>query len=185
MKSQPVSAFPRSRTLVHPGPAGAVRIQTMQAPRARHVRLSLRPDCSLYDALVQPLTQLDINSAAVTVLGGQFATLDYCTPAANPAGPSVAKYSAPVHVERVFMVSATATLGTGADGEPLVHCHATLRTADGATKGGHILTEKSIIGAAPITALVTSFDTFGLQQVHDAETTMPLFLPQQHGDKLQ
>src|SRR5699024_10781205 len=124
MKSQPACALPRSRTLLHPGPAAPARIRTMQAPRAQHVRLSLQPGCSLFDALVQPLARLDISSAAATLLSGHFARLDYCTPAANPAGPSVAKYSAPVHAERVLMVSATATLGTSTVGEPLVHCHA-------------------------------------------------------------
>lgn len=177
MPLKQASAYPRSRTLIHPGPVGPVRIHALQSPQGRHLRLSLQPGLSLYDALVKPLTEHRITSAAITLFGGYFSSVYYCTPAANPAGPSVAKYSAPVHVDRTHLISGTATLGRSAAGAPLIHCHATLRTADGTTKGGHILPESSFVDAEPITALVLSFDTFGLQQIHDEETTMPLFQP--------
>src|SRR5699024_2038951 len=121
----------RARTLAHPGAAGTMRITALHGAQARHLRLRLPAGSSLHAALVTPLAEHGVTSAAITLLSGRFDALDYCTPAANPAGPSVAKYSPPVHVEQVMLVAATATLGRSSDGQPLVHCHATLRTAEG------------------------------------------------------
>ena len=75
------------------------------------------------------------------------------------------------------MVFGNATLGKDADGEPLVHCHAAIRTEDGWTKGGHILTRSTIVGVQPISVLVTALDGFELRVVFDPETNISLIQP--------
>jgi len=62
-------------------------------------------------------------------------------------------------------------------GQPIVHCHAAIRTADGVMKGGHIMTQSCIVGPEPISVLVTSLDGFELRVTFDPETNIPLIQP--------
>ena len=75
------------------------------------------------------------------------------------------------------MVFGNATLGRSIESEPLVHCHAVVRTGRGEVVGGHIVTEKTIVGPKPIALLVTSLEGFELRQSFDEETGIPLFQP--------
>lgn len=169
---------PRPRTLVHPGRFNPVRIQMGQAASARHIRLALQPGLSLFAALVEPLAAAGVTSASTTILGGFFDRLDYCVAPPDPAGRAVIAYTDPIPAGAAHMIFGNATLGLALDGRPLVHCHATLRSAAGAVKGGHILTETSIIGPTPIPVLVTAFEGFVLKQAYDAETNIPLLQPE-------
>ncbi len=82
------------------------------------------------------------------------------------------------------MVFGNATLGKSANGAPLVHCHAAVRTESGLIRGGHILTQQSIVGSEPIAVLVTSLDDFELRVAYDAETNIPLLQPREEfGDE--
>lgn len=177
MVIEPTSKLVRARTLIHPGAFNPVRIHSKRAPSARHVRLLLEPGISLFDGLVKPLAALGVKSASTTILGGIFESLEYCVAPPDPTSKAIIAYSAPIAAGRSYMVFGNATLGKDADGEPLVHCHAAIRTEDGRTKGGHILTRSAIVGAQPISVLVTSLDGFELRVVFDPETNIPLIQP--------
>lgn len=167
----------RPRLLIHPGRFNPVRINSLGAPAARHVRLSLAPGCTLYEAIVKPLAGIGIRNASLTILGGAFDVLSYCVAPPDPSGQAVIAYTAPIDAGAAYMVFGNATLGRSLKGEPLVHCHATIRTAAGELRGGHILTEDCVIGPQPISALVTSLEGFNLQQAYDPETNIPLLQP--------
>lgn len=167
----------RPRTLVHPGPFDPVRIRSMHSRGARHIRLSLQPGLSLFDALVKPLYAMGVKNASTTLLGGFFADLRYCLAPPDPSGRAVVAYTGPISAGSACMIFGNATLGKNLHGAPLVHCHAVIRTECGLIKGGHILTEQSIIGSAPIPVLVTSLDDFELRVAHDPETNIPLLQP--------
>jgi len=169
--------FPRPRTLIHPGRFNPVRIQSLASSAGRHIRLSLQPGLSLYDALVGPLRAVGVTSASTTILGGFFDDLSYCVAPPDPSGRAVIAYTSPIVAGRAFMVFGNATLGKAVDGRPLVHCHAAIRTEAGEMKGGHILTESCLVGPVPIPVLVTSLDDFELRQAFDPETNIPLLQP--------
>lgn len=175
--SQPPRAAERARMLRHPGVHNPVRIESRRCAAPRHARLTLAPGARLHDAIVKPLAAAGVRSASMTILGGAFARLLYCVAPPDPEGASVVRYSDPIDAGASRMIFGNATLGFCAAGEPLVHCHATLIRADGAARGGHILTDQAIIGAAPITALVTAFEAFELHQRYDPETRMSLLQP--------
>lgn len=170
--------FSRPRTLIHPGRAMPVRIQSLRSPSARHVRLLLAPGQSLYDAIVKPLAAQDIHDASLTILGGFFDSLSYCVAPPDPSGRAVIAYTSPIDGGAGWLVFGNATLGRGMNGAPIVHCHAAMRTQAGPVKGGHLLTEACIIGGQGLSALVTSLDGFVLQQAYDPETNIPLLQPQ-------
>ncbi len=179
MTAQRSSVFPRPRTLIHPGAFNPVRIQSKLSRRARHVRLLLQPGASLFDGIVAPLGSLGIHSASMTILGGYFDTLQYCVAPPDPRHEAVIRYSAPIAAGPAYMVFGNATLGKGMDGGPVVHCHAALRTAQGASKGGHVIAQDAIVGSWPIAVLVTSLDGFDLRVAFDPETNIALIQPLQ------
>jgi predicted DNA-binding protein with PD1-like motif len=174
--SQGMAVPPRARTLVHPGAFNAVRIKSLSAPSARHVRLLLMPGMTLHDALVEPLAAMGIEHASTTILGGAFAALHYCVAPPDPTGQAIIAYSNPIDAGSAMMIFGNATIGKSMTGEPLVHCHATVRTASG-IKGGHIMPQASVVAGAPIPVLVTSLDGFELRQAYDPETNIPLLQP--------
>ncbi|MDB5929739.1 MAG: hypothetical protein JWR60_1446 [Polaromonas sp.] len=170
---------PRVRSLVHPGPVSPARIQSLQCAQGRHFRLALQPGLSLFDALVGPLAGAGVHSASVSLLGGYLDGVDYCFAGPDPSGRSLAAYCQPVQAGRAYLIFGNAMLGKGADGQPLVHCHAALRTEAGDIRGGHLLPTSCRVGWQPITALVTALDGFELRAIFDPETNLPLFQPRE------
>jgi predicted DNA-binding protein with PD1-like motif len=177
MASRVTSEFPRPRTLIHPGAFNPVRIHSRHCQCARHVRLALQPGRSLFDALVRPLADMGIENASTTILGGFFDELQYCLAPPDPSERAVIAYTQPRAAGRCAMVFGNATIGKGADGRPLVHCHAAIRTESGEMRGGHIIAQASIVGCDPIAVLVTSLEGFELQVAFDAETNIALMQP--------
>lgn len=165
------------RYLRQPGRFNPVRIKSVASPFGRHFRLLLEPGETLYDAVVKPLANLEIRDASMTILGGWFKDLYYCVAPPDPEGRTVIAYSEPRPAGFTYMVFGNATLGRSIDGDPLVHCHAAVKTERGEVMGGHIVTEKTIVGPKPISVLITSLEGFELRQAFDEETGIPLFQP--------
>ena len=168
---------PRPRTLVHPGPFDPVRMQHRHAARGRHFRLALAPGLSLHDAIVGPLRERGVESASMTILGGRLAALAYCVAPPDPSGARIATYARPIEAGPALLIFGNATLGKGARGEPLVHCHATFALADGRVRGGHVVVDRSVVDALAPAVLATSLDGFELRVSYDEETAMPLMRP--------
>lgn len=175
--SDRMPGLPRPRTIVHPGPYGAVRIDHMHADRGRHFRLSLPQGRSLYDAIVEALTSVDVNNASMTLLDGDLEGLSFCLAAPDDTGRAVATYTAPHVAGSARFIFGNATLGKSHTGAPVVHCHAVFRMADGAVRGGHVLTDKTIVGRTPVKVMATALDGFDLRLTYDEETRMPLMRP--------
>ncbi|MCO5977007.1 PCC domain-containing protein [Ideonella oryzae] len=171
------AALPRPRTLVHPGPFRASRIDAMHAPHGRHFRLSVGSGPSLYEALVEGLAAHQVTSASMTLIGGRFDLLTFCFAGEDRSGQALVRYSAPMVTESAQFVFGNATLGKTAAGRPIVHCHAVFRGGDGRMLGGHLLTERCRVGTAPMTVLATSLEGFELRVDVDAETRTPLLHP--------
>ena len=169
--------LPRARTLVHPGPVGPIRIEHRHAKQARHFRLGLEPGRTMEDAIIEPLLLLGVTSASMTLLGGRLETLLYCVAPPDPTGERVANYTRPIPAGPATLIFGNATLGKNARGEPIVHCHATFACADGQVRGGHIVVDRSVVGAGSIPVLATSLDGIELRITQDAETHMPLMRP--------
>ena len=171
------AAFPRARTLVHPGPSDAVRIDHMSDAHGRHFRLSLPSGETIHDALVDALAQEGVTSASMTLLGGDLDGLGFCLAQPDPSGRRVAMYGPPHSEAQARLIFGNATLGKDERGAPVVHCHAAFRTADGTVRGGHILTDRTRVGRDPVTVVVNALDSFELRIGFDQETCMPLMRP--------
>ena len=171
------AAFPRARTLVHPGLSDTVRIDHMSDARGRHFRLSLPSGETIHDALVDALAQEGVSSASMTLLGGDLDGLGFCLAQPDPSGRRVAMYGPPHAEARARLIFGNATLGRDERDEPVVHCHAAFRTSDGTVRGGHILTGTTRVGREPVTVVVNALDSFDLRIGFDKETCMPLMRP--------
>lgn len=176
--TEKTTALPRARTVVHPGPYGPVRIAHMQADRGRHFRLSLPPGGTLYDSLVQALAAEDVASASMTLIDGELEHLSFCMALPDPSGRVLATYGAPEALCGARLIFGNATLGQSASGSPVVHCHGAFCEAGGRVRGGHLLTERTVIGRIPVTVVVTALDSFDLRVAYDEETRMPLMRPE-------
>jgi predicted DNA-binding protein with PD1-like motif len=169
--------LPRPRTLVHPGPVGAIRIEHRHANLGRHFRLGLQPGRTMQDAIIEPLMLLGVQAASMTILGGRLSKLLYCVAPPDPTGERVANYTRPIDAGPATLIFGNATLGKNGRGEPIVHCHATFVCEDGQVRGGHIVVDRSDIAEAPIPVLATSLDGIELRITQDDETHMPLMRP--------
>ena len=169
--------LPRPRTLVHPGPVGAIRIEHRHANLGRHFRLVLEPGRTMQDAIIEPLMLLGVQAASMTLLGGRLAKLLYCVAPPDPTGERVANYTRPIDAGAATLIFGNATLGKNGRGEPVVHCHATFVCEDGRVRGGHIVVGRSVVAEAPIPVLATSLDGIELRITQDDETHMPLMRP--------
>ncbi len=171
---------PPSRKVVHPGPLDAVRIDHRSDDRGRHFRLTLPSGRTLHESLVQALTEEGVSSASMTLLDGDLETLHYCLAQPDPSGRLVAMYG-PSHSERdARFIFGNATLGKSMDGSAVVHCHAAFRTRTGTVRGGHVLTDKTVVGRRSIAVVVTALDSFELRIGYDDETRMSLMRPHAH-----
>lgn len=177
MKGATSGQHPRPRTLIHPGRVNPIRINSLSAKRGRHVRLALQPGRSIFDGIVEPLAEMGVVNASMTVLGGFCETFQYCVAPRDPSGKAVIAYGPPIDAGPSYLIFGNATLGISMKGKPLVHCHAAVRREDGRVKGGHVLTESCIVGPSPIPVLVLSLDEFDLRQAVDPETNLPLLQP--------
>ena len=169
--------LPRPRTLVHPGPVGAIRIEHRHANQGRHFRLGLQPGRTLQDAIIEPLMLLGVQAASMTILGGRLGKLFYCVAPPDPTGERVANYTRPIDAGAATLIFGNATLGKNGRGEPIVHCHATFVCGDGNVRGGHAVVDRSTVADAPIAVLVTSLEGIELRITQDEETHMPLMRP--------
>lgn len=167
----------RPRTLVHPGPVAPLRLEQGVARGQRQWRLTLAPGQVLLPALTGALATLRVHSAALALLGGELQTVAYCLPIPDPEGQVIATYGAPRVVHDAGLLRGSATLGQTADGAPVVHCHATFADAEGVVRGGHVLTERSVVGLRPVTVLVTALDGIELHLGFDPETRLHMLRP--------
>ncbi|MDM0108381.1 DUF296 domain-containing protein [Variovorax sp. J22R24] len=168
---------PRPRTFVHPGPFGPVRIETLCASKGRHFRLALPSGSSIHDGIVEALASVGVQNASMTLIDGDLDDLSFCLARADVTRRVVAAYTKPLSVRSARLIFGNATLGKSSSGAPAVHCHAVFRMQDGKVRGGHLLTEKCIVGAKPVTVVATSLDGFDLRISYDQETHMPLMRP--------
>ena len=130
-RSLRVQAPPRPRTLIHPGTFNPVRIQPLRRtwpPRAA----AAQAGASLFDAMVDTLAEAGIANASMTILGGGFRHLDYCTAPPDPQHRMVVAYTAPISAGAAYLIFGNATLGKTDAGAPLVHCHAAFCDETGA-----------------------------------------------------
>lgn len=179
MQPTAISTTVRPRTLIHPGKSIPTRILHRHCTTGRHFRLSLQPGLSLHEALVLPLQAIGVRSASTTLLGGQMNQLLYCVAPPDASGQAVICYTAPIDAGQAHFIFGNATVGRDTQDKPIVHCHAAFRTATGAIKGGHIITQQTMIGPHPITVLVTAFSEFDLQVCYDPETNISLIQPRE------
>jgi predicted DNA-binding protein with PD1-like motif len=165
------------RLVRHPGRPADARYLAESSPNCRTLRLTFAPGISLLEGIVLPLQREKITSAVINLLGGPMERIEYCMPADDTTGHTVATYGEPGRERNGFFLGGTATLGLAVDGLPFIHCHGSFVTEAGELRGGHIVTEKTIVGPTPLTAFVRTIETFIVQLSEDSETNHRVFHP--------
>jgi predicted DNA-binding protein with PD1-like motif len=163
------------RRLVQPGPVAFDRIEAMGAD-CTHRTIVLAAGLTLEEAITQPLTQAGARAATLRIRDLALDPLWCVMPGPADDASHVAYFSAPRQGEgRCLVRQANVTFGCR-DGVPWLHCHAFWTEADGSTRGGHVLLNKSRV-AAPCSADAWSFTELGIGAEPDRETNFSLLRP--------
>lgn len=177
MSAVPASGPYRPRTMAHPGPVAPLRLEHVAARGQRQWRLRLAPGQVLLSALTEALAGQGVHAAALALCGGELQTVAYCLPIPDPEGQVIATYGAPLVLHKACLLRGSATLGQTTEGAPVIHCHATFADAQGAVRGGHVLTERTVVGRRPVTVLATALDGLELRLGFDPETRLHMLRP--------
>ena len=173
----PEPSLGHPRTLVHPGPRADVRLAHVAAHGGRQIRLSLTTGTCLHDGLTRALAAAGVQAAAMALIGGDLAEVAYCLPIPDPKGQVIATYGEPHVLRGASLLRGSATLGQDDQGAPVIHCHASFCDADGGVRGGHVLTQRTVVGERPVTVLVSVLDGVALRLGFDAETRLNMLKP--------
>lgn len=162
----------------HPGPLARERCTVRAAMAADQHRLWIAPGTTLFDGLAADLLARGIDHASFLLFDGDLSEAFFHT--ANPTADSdrVIAYGPPFKIEGgATLLTANATLGHKADGQPIVHCHGVLMDRDGGLYGGHLPTETCVVGKDGVTGWMVVSKDGGFVQRHDPETLFPLLFP--------
>jgi predicted DNA-binding protein with PD1-like motif len=167
----------RPRTMVHPGPRARVRLEHVAASGNRHMRMTLSAGTHLHEGLTQALAATGAQAAAMALMGGDLDEVAYCLPIPDPEGQVIATYGEPHVLRGASLLRGSATLGQDAQGAPVIHCHASFCDAEGQVRGGHVLTQRTVVGRQPVVVLVSVLDGVALRLGFDAETRLNMLRP--------
>ncbi len=167
----------RPRAMVHPGPVAPLRIEHVPARHARSLRLSLAPGLTLHEALLGALVPLGVRTAALSLCGGTLDETAFCIPIRDPRNEVICTYGDPHPARGVRLLAGSVTFALGEDDKPFIHCHASFCGADGRLQGGHLLPDRTRIGAEPVVARATTLEGVDLRLVFDEETRLHMLRP--------
>lgn len=180
-----------SRLLRQPGPVARDRI-TLGMDICEDVRSCLvrlvpgMPLVEAFCAAMRAATGGEWRPAAFELLSGGFEPCIYCLAAPDPGGERVVTYTPMTNAGAVRAFGGSATLGIGADGAPLLHCHAWFAEPhEGRVLGGHLDTFASRVSGEGLRVRMTVFDSFDIRQLPDAETNHTVFRPLERSGGVQ
>lgn len=162
----------------HPGPRAAERCTIRVAPSAHQIRLWIAPGTSLFDGLIEALIGHGYGHASILLFDGDLAEAYFHVARPDPATERVVAYGPAIGIPGgARIVSANATLGHKADGQPIVHCHGVLMDREGGLYGGHLPPETCIVGNGGVFGWAVVSKDGGFVQRFDPETQFPLLFP--------
>ena len=130
----------------------------------------------MLDAATGPLVEAGWRGGTLSFTGGAFAPFRYVMPGPPDNASHVAYFSAPRGPGGTTRIEqANATFGWHGE-KPFLHCHAAWTEADGARRGGHILTGESIV-TEPAVVHAWGFNEIAIATSLDAETNFTLLQP--------
>ncbi len=164
----------------HPGPPQEPRRLHQRARAAGEYRIHLEPGEELHSGLLEALATLGLEQAALSLVAGSFDAFSYLTGQPDASGERLATYGAPtLPPAPVTLIGANALVGQGAEGAPLLHCHAVVVDAEGKVHGGHLPPGACIVGAGGLTVQVLGLAEGGFAVAYDAETNYAIFHPKE------
>ncbi len=161
------------RSVVHPGPVGADRMELAPTP-GREIEVTLPPGRPFEEAVAEALAPEGVASAWLEIENAPVSALDYVMPALSPDDAHVAWYSdifsfgGPGLIDRMgFMVGRH-------QGASFLHGHGLWTPEGGAQAMGHILASRTVL-AAPVTARGIGLTGARFERRPDPETNFELF----------
>ena len=176
--NSPLAATDHGRFITHPGPPAIERRTSRQAESADQFRLWIAPGSTLFQGLAASVIAHGFDHASIQLFDGELAKAQLHFAAPDPTDERAAAYGPALELEGgARLVTANATLGRTADGEPLVHCHGVLLDRRASLYGGHLPTETCVVGEGGVFGWGIVSKDRGFVQRFDPETLFPLLFP--------
>jgi len=175
------SAFPirTTRSFAHPGAAEAPRISAATTPhRTREFHLTLGAGVRVGPALRALLDNWQAGSGCGRILDGTCERIQYHLVEPAEEGPRPYVYGAPVVCDGInTMIGASLTIGSGANGKRVLHCHGGFIDSTGTAHGGHFNLDETRVAGDGLSLRLSLFDGIALAVSHDTETAYDLLQP--------
>jgi predicted DNA-binding protein with PD1-like motif len=163
------------RSIEHPGPVHAERIQCVAAG-LRAAEVELPPGGSLLKGLTSAVSGLGATSAVLSLRGGSLAPMAFVMPATSSSPKHAVYYSDRYKANgAAHLESGCVTFGQH-DGQPWLHCHAVWTESDGRRRCGHILPADSQVDE-PVRLSAWLLKGADFVAAADDETNFTLFQP--------
>ena len=166
------------RVVFHPGPPAPERFTAHATERAQQYRLWLPPGKTLFQTIVDTFNELGHDHATIQMFDGDLSEAYFQMAPPDPSGKLIVAYGTPTLLPGgARIVMSNADLGKKADGQPILHCHASLLDVNGKLYGGHIPTDLCVIGEGGVFVWALVPDDGGFVVRSDDETLFPLLSP--------
>jgi hypothetical protein len=163
---------------IHPGAASQPRLLSLQVHAVRELRVTLPCGANVGASLRAALAPFNFSGGMGYICRGSAQALQYHVVEAAAAGDRPYIYGAPLCERGVAtMINGTLNLGRDPGGTVLLHCHGGYADSQGLLHGGHVILERTVVGAEPWVLQLCLFGQGGFVQRCDEETHYSLLQP--------
>ncbi len=153
------------------------RVISLAGQAQRRFVVDVAPGKSIWQGVSGAFNEQRIHSAHLDLMGATLESAVFYTGYPDPAGRWIAQYGAPNHLAGSMLISAMGIFGIDREDKPMLHCHGCLVADRGQLLGGHLDTDKCIVGHSGLRIYVSASDDIGFAAKLDATSGMFVFHP--------
>lgn len=172
------AAASMSQHFCHPGNPSLPRLLSAQVHAPQDMRVTIPCGANVGAALRAVLAPYRFSGGMGYICRGSAQALQYHLVIPAPDGDRPYIYGAPVYENgEATFVNGTVNLGRDAAGAVLLHCHGGYADVHAELHGGHVILDRTVVGAEPLVIHLCLFGEGGFVQSEDQETHYMLLQP--------
>lgn len=169
---------PEIRLYKHPGKATSDRLSFVRVDAAPAYRLHVAHGEDLFGTIHDYLDRVGAKACAFVLRGGETVDPIILTGGPGKDGFPMGFLGPHAIAGTRHILAGAGTTGLDADDSHFSHCHAVLQSTDGHLTGGHLMSGKTIAGAAGIAVDIFVIGRGHFVRREEAETLFHIFHPE-------